>query len=59
MCRFAPTRRELYQILTSTKMYTDDNIVENMRIFKTNLLTCIYHLVKFYHDNSLENEAVV
>ncbi|KAI4461654.1 glycolipid transfer protein-related [Holotrichia oblita] len=59
MCRFAPTRKELYKILSSGHTHTKEHIVEEMRLFKTNLLACINHLVTFYHDNNLENEAVV
>lgn len=59
MCRFAPNRKDLYKILSSSHNCNEEHIVEEMRLFKTNLLACINHLVAFYHDNNLENEAVV
>ncbi|KRT80565.1 hypothetical protein AMK59_8091 [Oryctes borbonicus] len=59
MCRFAPNRKELYKILASTHTYNEEHVVAGMRVFKTNLLICINHLVKFYRDYNLENEAVV
>ncbi|GJQ80414.1 hypothetical protein Trydic_g12273 [Trypoxylus dichotomus] len=59
MCRFAPNRRGLYKILASGNTYNEEHVVAGMRVFKTNLLDCINHLITFYRDHSLENEAVV
>ncbi|XP_022914625.1 glycolipid transfer protein A isoform X2 [Onthophagus taurus] len=58
MCRFAPKRRELFKII-APETQNETEIMQNMNIFKTNLLTAINYLINFYEEHELETTTVV